>query len=199
MEINGLKKRFASFLNDTISLPGGDEVTGAELIKKRKGIYDVYRHKFASTQVENLSENDFHHFLTPTGNMSWPLQRGCKRVTNRMERLREVLKYLQNEENEIADRLNAVLQGGKFYIKGFGKNLATGLLHVFNWHKYGVWNNRSQTVLRKLDHLPNISYSNFGQSYSRFNSELQRICKDLEIDLAELGCFLWWLDDRKEL
>jgi hypothetical protein len=199
MEINKLKERFVSFLNDTMRLPGGEEVTGAEVIRKRKEIYDVYRHKFASTQVENLSESDFRHFLTSTGNMSWPLQRGCMRVTNRMERVREVLKYLQKEEIGIADRLNEVLQGGKFYIKGFGKNLATGLLHVFNWHKYGVWNNRSQIVLKKLNRLPDISYSDFGQSYIRFNSALQRLCEELGIDLAALDCFLWWLDDRKEL
>lgn len=199
MEPNKLKILFARFLNDIISLPRGEEVTGAELIRKRKEIYDIYQHKFSPMQVENLSENDFHHFLTPIGNMSWPLQRGCKKVTKEMERLKGVLKYLQNEKIEIEDRLNAVLHGGKFYIKGFGKNLATGLLHVFNWQKYGVWNNRSQTVLKKLNRLPNISYSNLGQSYNRFNSELQRLSRELEIDLAELDCFLWWLDDRKEL
>ena len=199
-KMDGLQQHFGMFLRDQITLPMGGRLSGEEWIRVRKETYDIFRIKFCPAQVNNLLESDFHHFLTSKGNMSWTnLPRGCKRVTQEMRRLKNNLVYLQNEEIPVEDRLNAVLSGGKFYIKGFGRNLATGLLHVFNWQKYGVWNNRSQKVLTQLRRLPYISYSNLGQSYSRFNSELQKLARELETDLVNLDGFLWWLDENKRI
>jgi hypothetical protein len=199
MEINELKDRHARFLIVKFPVVGKQEINGKELTNIRKGIYDKYRMKFTSQQLNNLSRDDFNTFLTPIENMSWPLQRGCKKVTTKMPILKEVLIYLQNKDIDIEDRLNNVLVGGQYHIEGFGKNLATGLLHVFDWGKYGVWNNCSEGALRKIGWSPVISFSNLGKSYKRVNAELERLSRDLEIDLAELDCFLWWLDDRKEI
>jgi hypothetical protein len=69
---------------------------------------------------------------------------------------------------------------------------------IYDWQKYGVWNNRSQKVLNYLKRLPYIS-SNFGQSYIRFNSELQKLAGELETDLVILVGFLWWFGENKKI
>jgi len=102
----------------------GPKATGEEWIRMRKETYDVYRQKFSPSQIGNLLESDFHHFLTSKGNMSWTnLQRGCKKATDQMGKLKDNLIYLQNEVVPIGERLNAVMRGGNLYIKGFGLNL----------------------------------------------------------------------------
>ena len=76
---------FKVFLINRIKLPMGPKATGEEWIKMRKETYDVYRQKFSPSQIGNLLESDFHHFLTSKGNMSWTnLQRGCKKATDQM-------------------------------------------------------------------------------------------------------------------
>jgi hypothetical protein len=198
--MDGLQQSFGTFLRDKIRAPGGERVLGEEWIRRKKSIFEFYKHKFSPAQIENLMESDFHHFLTLKGNMSWSnLQRGCKKTTEKMGRLKDVLLYLQDESITIEDRLNAVLRGGEFHIEGFGINLATGLLHVFDWQKYGVWNNRSQKVLTQLRRLPYISYSNLGQSYVRINSELQRLANEIGTDSVNLDLFLWWLDENRRI
>ena len=198
MDKDSLRLLFNEFLKDDITM-FTEEKTGDEWIKERKSIYELYRNKFSPHRVDQLTVVDFETFLTFKGNKSWTnLQRGCKRATQEIEKLKNSLKYLQNESIPIEDRLNTIARGGKFYIKGFGKNLTTGLLHIFNWEKYGVWNNRSQKVLEELRRLPYIS-SNFGQSYVRINLELLKLTEEINTDLAYLDAFLWWLDDSEKI
>lgn len=187
------------FLNDSISITGGETLKTTTWIELRKEAYSVYRNKFMAGSIQNLSQDDFAHFLTFKGNQSWTnLQRGCKRVIEDMGRLRETLVYLGDETIQIETRLSGVSQNGRFYVKGFGKNLITGLLHVFDWKKYGIWNNRSQKVLNRLGCLPYIS-TNFGQSYIRVNKKLQILSDELNTDLVHVDGFLWWLDDSKNI
>ena len=112
-----------------------------------------------------------------------------------MQKLKTVLLHLQKENIPVEVRLNDVSKGGKLYVKGFGRNLTTGLLHIFNSKKYGVWNSRSHKVLNHLNRLPYIS-SNFGESYVRFNSELIKFADELETTLVYLDVFLWWFDEN---
>lgn len=186
----------STFLNDKVSLTGGEKIPVKKHIEQRIQVYDFYRHKFSPTQVHNLREDEFHHFLTPSGNQSWTnLQRACKQATSEMEKLKRALLHLQKEESAVEIRLNNVSRGGKLYVKGFGRNLTTGLLHIFNSNKYGVWNARSHKVLNHLERLPYIS-SNFGESYVRFNSELIKFADELETTLVHLDVFLWWFDEN---
>ncbi len=186
----------STFPNDKVSLTGGEKIPVKKHIEQRIQVYDFYRYKFSPTQVRNLRQDEFHHFLTPSGNQSWTnLQRACKEGTSEMEKLKRGLLHLQKEEFPVGVRLNDVSRGGKLYVKGFGRNLTTGLLHIFDSKKYGVWNSRSHKVLKHLDRLPNIS-SNFGESYVRFNSELIKFADELKITLTHLDVFLWWLDEN---
>ena len=186
----------STFLNDKVSLTGGEKISVKRHIDLRVQTYNFYRHKFGPTQIQNLREDEFHHFLTPSGNQSWTnLQRACKQATSEMEKLKRALLHLQKEESAVDIRLNNVSRGGKLYVKGFGRNLTTGLLHIFNSNKYGVWNGRSHKVLNHLERLPYIS-SNFGESYVRFNSELIKFADELETTLVHLDVFLWWFDEN---
>ena len=187
---------FPTFLNDEVSLTGGQKTSVRKHIEDRIQTYNFYRSKFSPIQVHNLKDHEFHHFLTPSGNKSWTnLQRACKEGTSKMEKLKRGLLHLQKEEFPVGVRLNDVSRGGKLYIKGFGRNLTTGLLHIFDPKKYGVWNSRSHKVLKHLDRLPYIS-SNLGESYVRFNSELIKLADELKTTLTHLDVFLWWLDEN---
>jgi hypothetical protein len=187
---------FQSFLNEEVSLTGGGKTPVRKHIEDRVQTYNFYQHKFAPTQIQNLREDEFHYFLTPSGNRSWTnLPRACKQATSEMEKLKRALLHLQKEEFPVHIRLNNVSRGGKLYVKGFGKNLTTGLLHMFNSNKYGVWNTRSEEVLRHLKRLPYIS-SNFGESYVRLNFELTKFARELKTTLVHLDVFLWWFDEN---
>jgi hypothetical protein len=197
MEELELQELFTLFLSDKVSPTGGEKMSVKRHIEERMQVYDFYRNKFSPTQVRNLREDEFHYFLTSSGNKSWTnLQRRCKQATSEMEKLRKALLHLQREEIPIEDRLNDVSIGGKIYIRGFGKNLVTALLHIFNPQKHGVWNGRSQKVLNYLNRLPYIS-SNFGQSYLRVNCELTKLADELKTDLIYLDVFQWWFDENK--
>lgn len=193
-----LKNLFNEFLESRINHPAIGIKSGDQWIKERKETYEFYRDKFSPSKINELTKKDFHFFLTFRGNKSWTnLPRGCMRVTSEFEKLKESLIYLQNESLSIKDRVNELMRG-KFHIRGFGKNLVTGLLHIFNWQKYGVWNNRSEKVLDALGRLPFVS-SDPGESYVRINSELCRMANEIETDLVYLDGFLWWLDEFRKL
>jgi hypothetical protein len=191
------KSLFSTFLDDEVSLTGGGKTTVRRHIEERIQTYNFYRQKFSPTQIQNLKEDEFHYFLTPSGNKSWTnLQRACKQATSEMEKLKRALLHLQKQSIPLEERLNEVSRGGELYVKGFGRNLCTGLLHIFDPDKYGVWNNRSHKVLNHLDRLPYIS-SNFGESYARFNSELMKFASELKTTLIHLDVFLWWFDENE--
>jgi len=191
-----LKTLFLTFLDAKVSLTGGEEILAKEHIEERTEAYNSYRHKFSPTQIQDLEREDFHYFLTPSGNKSWTnLQRRCKKASSDMQKLKTALLHLQKETIPVEVRLNDVSRGGNLYVKGFGRNLTTGLLHIFNSKKYGVWNSRSHKVLDHLDRLPYIS-SKFGESYVRFNSELIKFADELKTTLVHLDVFLWWFDEN---
>jgi hypothetical protein len=191
-----LKTLFLTFLDAKVSLTGGEEILVKEHIEERTEAYNSYRHKFSPTQIQDLKREDYHYFLTPSGNKSWTnLQRRCKKAASDMQKLKTALLHLQKETIPVEVRLNDVSRGGTLYVKGFGRNLTTGLLHIFNSKKYGVWNSRSHKVLDHLNRLPYIS-SKFGESYVRFNSELIKFADELKTTLVHLDVFLWWFDEN---
>jgi len=191
------KSRLPHFLNDWISLTSG--LSGKEWIEERKKTYNLYRSKFHPNELANLTENDFSFFLMFRGNLSWTnMSRSCKRLIHDMEGLRENINFLQNESIPIQQRLNRVMRKGDRHLKGFGKNLVTGILHIIDWHQYGVWNNVSIKCLKALGLLPRLS-TNLGESYILFNAELKKLADYVDIDLVTLDGYFWWfLKSRKK-
>lgn len=197
MDKTNLQVLFDEFLLAQIDL-FKETKTGDEWIQERKAAYDLYRDKFHPHKINQLTAKEFETFLTMKGNKSWTnLPRSCKCLTQDMDKLRKVLVYLQNESLPVTTRLNEVTVGGKLYMKGFGKNIATGILHVINWQKYGVWNNRSQRASEQLNLLPELSL-NFGESYVRINDTLDLLAQQLKTDLVYVDGFLYWLDENNK-
>jgi hypothetical protein len=62
-----------------------------------------------------------------------------------MAALREALSVLLDESRDISDRLNHATS----MVYGMGKNVATAILLVAYPDNYGVWNNRSESVLMR--------------------------------------------------
>jgi len=100
---------FRTFLNDEVLLTGGEKISVMKHIEDRMETYNFYRHKFSPSQIQNLKREEFHYFLTPSGNKSWSnLQRKCKQATLDMEKLRNGLLHLQKESIPVEVRLNDV-------------------------------------------------------------------------------------------
>lgn len=198
---DGMKTLFDQFLKEQVHI--GARIikdSGYSWIEERKSVYQFYRQKFNPRVLRHLTPHDFHHFLTFRGNQSWTnLPRACSQLTDDMTKLREILRHLQDKSIRVEDRINDVLAKGRLHSKGCGKNLATGMLHIFDWSQYGVWNNLSEDVIKKLELMPQLPVKNPGQIYVLFNNVLCDIAKDLDIDLVSLDGFLYWLDDTKKI
>src|SRR4030042_3318593 len=92
------KNLFPTFLDAKVALTGGGEISVKEHIEERIEAYNSYRHIFSPTQIQNLRREDFHYFLTPSGNKSWTnLPRACKQAASDMKNFKKVLLHLQKE------------------------------------------------------------------------------------------------------
>lgn len=156
---------------------------------------EKYAMLFSQPRLKSLTREDFDSFLYFRNNRSWTnLYRRCKEAANKMVDLKKAIKYLQNENVNIRVRINSVLRGGSYYVRGMGKNLATAILHVCDREdKYGVWNNRTEGGLQKLGRLPGRTYNN-GEFYYMINEELNRLKKELDTDLIIIDGFMWYVD-----
>lgn len=156
---------------------------------------EKYAMLFSQPRLRELTREDFDSFLYFRNNRSWTnLYRRCKEVAHKIGDLRKAIVYLQNESVDVRVRINSVLRGGSYYIRGMGKNLATAILHVCDKEdKYGVWNNRTEGGLQKLGRLPRRTY-NKGEFYYRINMELNRLKKKLDTDLIIVDSFMWYVD-----
>jgi hypothetical protein len=79
-----------------------------------------------------------------------------------------------------------------------GKNVSTAILMVTQPDQYGVWNNRSEAGMKRLDIWPKFDRGeSFGSRYVRVNQILNQLSESLGIDLWTLDA-LWWYLDQKE-
>jgi hypothetical protein len=93
----------------------------------------------------------------------------------------------------VATRIKDVMRGGRLHLRGFGKNIATGILHTRDGQdQYGVRNKRTEGALKILKRKPPIS-KDLGLSYTRINSELLRLKRELGTDLVMLDGFIWYV------
>ncbi len=166
--------------------------------KARKEAKEKYGLVFSLENLKNLTIEDFQSFLYFRNNRAWTnLYRRGLEASQDIESLRKTLTFLQDESVDIKDRINGVLQGGSYHIKGFGKNIATGILHVCDKEdKYGVWNNRTEGGLQKLGLLPRRTY-NKGDYYYQINLKLNLLKKELGTDLILVDCFMWYVDKKR--
>ncbi|MCL9815279.1 hypothetical protein [Natranaeroarchaeum aerophilus] len=165
-------------------------------IVHKDSVLDEYQSLFQPDEIRSITEQEFKEFLLYENNHHWTgLHRRRSMMTEDMERLRDGLEALVDEEQDLASRV----QTTKEMVDGMGKATISAVLVTTYPEKYGVWNNRSEEALKQLDLWPDFEYgSDFGQRYDRVNKVLLDLSNELNQDLWELDALLGYLVDIEE-
>jgi hypothetical protein len=160
-----------------------------DIVENRDQVLAHYKPIFSLENIPNLSEEDFRSFLYFENNRHWSgLYRHVTTLTEDMDVLRESLSILLDPDRPLADRYNQAVG----QIKGFGKALATAILLVAFPNDYGVWNNTSESALRKVGLWGDFVHGKTpGKQYEQVNQLLLQLAHDLEIDLWTLDALMW--------
>ena len=167
---------------------------GAQIRDAKEKVSAKYRPIFSPENLGNLTADDFKSFLLFKNNQHWDsMHRQGGWITEDMDRLKEALKLLFNEDLPIKTRLNRVRpSNGDPMVKGLGRAVITAILQVMHPEKYGVLNNTAETGMKMLKFWPEFSRgATFGDKYEVVNRVLLDIAKKLDIDLWTLD-MLWW-------
>ena len=161
-------------------------------LESEKKVIGKYGQMFNLANLDQLTKEGFKSFLLIKNNLHWEgIHRQSNLVTSDMEALKRCLKSLLDEKIPIRERLKRVFNvkgKGEYVIKGLGKAVITPILLVVYPTKYGVWNSRSETALKKLNLFPNfLRKDSFADKYLKVN--------DVILDLAQkYNITLWQLD-----
>jgi len=160
----------------------------------RRRAKEHFRNIFHVDNLSEMSEADFSSFLYFRNNRSWTsLYRQGLQLVKKLGDVKKVIGYLQDESVDIETRLRRVLRPGDLHVKGFGKNTATGILHIIDENdQYGVWNNVTEIGLKHIQRKPPISMDP-GISYVRINKELLNLKNELGTDLVMIDGLLWYI------
>lgn len=197
-----LGERLKRLYNDFFNLGYFDVDEGewfpdvATWIEERRKAKERFRELFLLDNLEYLEEEDFKKFLFFKYNYAWTkLYRTGLQALNDFERVKEAIRFLQNEDIDIITRIREVVDiNGRYHVRGIGRNIATGILHtVDDKDRYGVWNNVVERALRKLNVFPKIS-ADPGITYYRINEVLNYLKKIINSDLLVLDSLLWFID-----
>ncbi len=194
---DSIKELFEKFLtlNNFTAGEGLVEKSLDSWIDERRRAKAHYRTIFHKNNIQQMKKEDFIGFLYFRNNRAWTnLYRQGLQLVDKFEKVKTAIRHLQDESLKIENRLNDVLLGGDLHVNGFGKNTATGILHIIDeTDSYGVWNNVTEKGLEILSKKPRLSLSNLGMSYSRINNELLELKEKLDTDLVIIDAFMWYL------
>lgn len=158
-----------------------------EIQEARDEVYARFQPVFSPDNLANLSADTFRAFLRYDNNHHWTgIARQGPAITANMERLREALAILLDEELPIAERYDRATG----LVKGLSKATATPVLHVVYPDRYGVWNNKNTIELQEMALYPTARGLSDGQRYTQINEVLLALAAELEIDLWTLDT-LW--------
>ncbi|MCK4872881.1 MAG: DUF1016 family protein [Phycisphaerales bacterium] len=166
-----------------------------EIVEPQDAVLARFQPAFSPEHAAEITSDEFRSFLLMENNHHWSgLHRQGSRMCADMDKLREALAILGDETKSVADRLD---QGPKM-VPGMGKNIASAILLVMQPDRYGVWNNRSEGVMKRLDIWPQFDRRElFGSRYVKVNQILLQLRDALQVDLWTLDA-LWWYLDQKE-
>jgi len=162
-------------------------------LESEKKVIEKYGQMFNSGNLDQLTKEDFKSFLLIKNNLHWEgIHRQSNLITSDMEALKRYLKYLLNEEVSIKERLKQVFNAkGGYIIKGLGKAVITPILLVVYPNKYGVWNSRSESALKKLNLFPKfLPKDSFADKYVKVNEVILDLAKKYNITLWQLDGIL---------
>lgn len=163
-------------------------------MKNRRSAKDYFQKIFHVNHLLEMSEDEFSSFLYFRNNRSWTsLYRQGRQLLSKLDDVKKAIAYLQDNEVGIETRLRRILRPGDLHVRGFGKNMVTGILHILDENdQYGVWNNVTETGLKHIQRKPPIS-SDPGISYVRINKELLNLKNELGTDLVMIDGLLWYI------
>ena len=166
-----------------------------EILESQGPVLARFRPVFSVEHLPQLTADEFQSFLLMDNNHHWTgLHRQGSRICSDMEKLRKALAILLDESHDVDKRLDEAVM----MVSGMGKNIATAILLVSNPDRYGVWNNRSEAVMKRLNTWPDFDWGeSFGSRYVKVNQILLQIRDVLESDLWTLDALWWFLDEEK--
>jgi hypothetical protein len=166
-----------------------------EIVASRDQVFAKYRPIFSADHVANLSKEEFTSFLYFENNRHWSgLYRKGLHAAADLETLRKALGVLLDEGRPIQERFPVALG----MVEGLGKATATAILTVAYPDVYGVWNNTSETALRKVGLWPDLDRrESVGARYAKINNLLSRLRSDLHTDFWTLDALWWFVLDPK--
>ncbi len=163
-----------------------------KIVEPKEAVLARFQPAFAPERVGDIAEDEFLSFLLFKHNHHWTgLHRTGPRMCSDMGRLREALGLLVDETRPVADRLDDAVR----MVSGMGKNVASAILLITQPDRYGVWNNRSEAVMKQLRIWPEFERGeSFGRRYVKVNQILLHLRDSLQIDLWTLDALLWYME-----
>ena len=121
------------------------------IVEPKDQVFARYQHVFSTDRVGQISKDEFRSFLMIENNKHWTgLHRQGPRICQNMKKLHKALTTLVDEKRQIEERLDEAIS----MVSGMGKNIATAILLIVCPDHYGVWNNRTEAVMKRLSIWP---------------------------------------------
>jgi len=187
MELRGVLSRYRS-----------NDIELSSIIDARDEVLLRFQEIFHPEHLSKLTEREFKEFLLFKNNRHWQgLHRMGPKICVDMNKLREALMTLLDEKLPIRERLNQLISRANGpLIPGLGRAVLTPILMICFPERYSVWNNISESAMRKLSLWPEFDRGlQFGSRYDAVNAVQLRIAKEIEVDLWTLDA-LWWRVSR---
>lgn len=157
--------------------------------ESEKKVVGKYGKLFHPSNLKDLTREEFISFLLYKNNLHWEgIHRQSGLITKDMAKLKKALSILLDEKRKIKDRLDFLFpKKQQNYVVGLGKAVVTPILLVVYPEKYGVWNNRSEGALKKLNLFPSFSRgAGFADKYVKINTVLNELSQRFSISLWQL-------------
>jgi len=176
-------------------------VTAAERHRENEEMLARYGQLFDPANIPNLTEEEFKSFLSIKNNKHWwGINRQSGLLTRDMDRLREALGILVDENKPLRERLETLFPKGRSgFLKGLGRAVATPILAVVYPEKYGVFNTKSEGALEYFELLPSFEQgASFADRYIAVNAVLNRLAHEHNLSLLELDEVFGWFVPGEE-
>ncbi len=158
-------------------------------VTSEKKVVGEYGQLFNPANLDGLIKEDFKSFLLLKNNLHWEgIHRQGNLVTSDMDALKKFLHLLLDENIPIKERLQkAFSKRSSYNIKGLGRAVVTPILLVVYPAKYGVWNTKSESALKKLNLFPRfLPRDTFADKYLKVNQVLLELADKHDITLWQL-------------
>lgn len=168
----------------------------------RDEVLTRYQSTFDINKLPSLSEEEFRQFLHFKNNRHWiSLQRMGPAICSDMNRLRQALTILLNEDRPIRERLNELVPvTGPAFVPRLSKAVLTPILLICHPGQYGVWNQISEGAMKTLEIWPNFQRGEpFGDRYVKVNGILNELAQDVGVDLWTLDVLMWRVESPFEI